>query len=187
MLGIHVSRKNFEAFVHFWRVIGYMIGIEDRFNLCTDSWETTKPRLELILSDVYRPYLAGATSVFEDMATALLDGLWCFNPFLTSSSFLYFTRMITECEGYTYMSSDLKMIEDRDESVEKINSLHWYSKLLVLFQYTVHTFFLNFFIFRWYFNSQIYISIFIMHWFPFLAIFKYGIKNAYVKILRGQK
>lgn len=27
ILGVQVSRKNFEAFIHFWRVIGNMIGM----------------------------------------------------------------------------------------------------------------------------------------------------------------
>lgn len=30
MLGIQYSTADMEAFIHFWRVLGYMLGIEDR-------------------------------------------------------------------------------------------------------------------------------------------------------------
>lgn len=30
-LGVQVTDRNIEAFIHFWRVIGFMMGIQDRF------------------------------------------------------------------------------------------------------------------------------------------------------------
>ena len=41
------SDKNMEAFVHFWRVIGYYMGMDDRFNLAKD-WPIAKLRSFLI-------------------------------------------------------------------------------------------------------------------------------------------
>lgn len=185
MLGVQVSKENFEAMVHFWRVIGHMIGIQDRYNLCTDSWDTTRPRLELVLNDIYKPALERAPARFVDMANALLNGLWCFNPFMTAEAFLYYTKAMSDCCGYVYLGSDLRQL-DSAANVEsgQISRMHWYSRLILWLQFTTHTYSLNFTILRWYMNSQIRISIFIMKYFPFLAIYQFGLKKAYVRILK---
>lgn len=185
MLGIQVSQENFEAMVHFWRVIGHMIGIQDRYNLCTDSWSTTRPRIELVLSEIYRPALENAPMHFTDMATALINGLWCFNPFLTAESFLYFTKMLCDCDGYVYMGSELRQIDSAsNDANNKISRMHWYSRLILWFQFTMHTFALNFALIRWYMNSQLNVSVFIIKYFPFLAIYQFGLNKAYVRILK---
>lgn len=184
---MQVTRDNVDALVHFWRVIGHMIGIEDKYNLCTNSWPTTKLRLEIVLAEVYRPNLQNTPADFLHMATALLNGLWCFNPFLTAESFIYFTKMMSDCDGYVYMGSNLNMIEHGAEATDKLDEMHWYSRLILWFQFTMHCYLLNFVIIRWYMNSQIHVSTFIIHYFPFLAIFKFGVNKSYVRILRGDK
>lgn len=191
MLGIQVNLDDFEAFVHFWRVIGHMIGIHERYNLCTDSWRETAARLEVVLQDVYRPNLEKAPADFAHMASALIEGLWCFNPFLFTDPMLYFTRMLSDCDGYVYMGSNprrLQQVASQQQADGKsyVEQMHWWSRLMLWFQITVHTFLLNFAAVRWYMNQQIYISSFIIRWFPFLAIWQFGLRQAYVRILRGQ-
>lgn len=183
MLGIQVSQDNFEAMVHFWRVIGHMIGIQDRYNLCTDSWNTTRPRLELVLHDIYKPALEGAPARFIDMATALIEGLWCFNPFLTTETFLYFTKIMSGCEGYVYLGSDLRQLESVSNDAN-VSRMHWYSRFILFFQFTMHTYALNFALVRWYMNAQLRVSVFIIKYFPFLAIYQFGLNKAFVRILK---
>lgn len=188
VLGVQVNRDDFEAFVHFWRVIGHMIGIHERFNLCTDSWRTTAARLEVILQQVYRPALQDAPPDFAHMASALIEGLWCFNPFSFTDPMLYFTRMMSDCDGYVYLGSNPRRLLDdggNREADAKVEQMHWWYRLILWFQITVHTFLLNFAVIRWYMNQQIYISSFIIKWFPFLAIWQFGVRKAYVRILRG--
>lgn len=186
ILGVQVSRKNFEAFVHFWRVIGSLIGIEDRFNLCTDSWITTRPRLERVLEGIYRPALENTSSDFDSMANALIDGLWCFNPMLNPPSIMYFTKYLTNCSGYVYFESNLEALEvDEEQNRKIIDSMDWFSRLVLFIHITVHGYFINFSIFRWYFNLQVWISKFWITYFPFLAFYKFGIKKSYVRILEA--
>jgi hypothetical protein len=40
-LGVKRRKEDMEAFVHFWRVMGFMLGIKDEYNICTDSLDTT--------------------------------------------------------------------------------------------------------------------------------------------------
>ena len=46
-VGLHKVNKNeLKAFIHMWRCIGYILGIEDRFNICRG-----KSRVSLITSN----------------------------------------------------------------------------------------------------------------------------------------
>lgn len=187
-LGIQVSNKDLEAFVHFWRVIGHMIGIQDKYNICTDSYRTTKLRLELVLDEIYRPYLEDTSIDFMVMAKALIEGLWCLNPMLDCNAFVYFTKWMSNCKNHLYYESDLRAADvDLDESRKIIQSYNWYTRWIIFVQITSHTYLANFFVFRWYFNNQVWLNNHIIYWFPFLAFYKFGIKKSYVRILRGTK
>lgn len=184
MLGVQLSKENIEALIHFWRVIGYMIGIDDQFNICNDNWKTTYSRLEIVMSDVYRPYLEITSSDFHEMAAALINGLWCFNPFLTTESFIYYTKMMCDCHGYYYYKSDRKCLENDKEPIYL--QFNWYERLVLGFQTFLHGFLLNYAIFRWYWNHQIYMSRFIIYYFPFLAFYSFGIKKSYVRVFKDE-
>lgn len=187
-LGIQLSNKDLEAFVHFWRVIGHLIGIQEKFNLCTGSYRTTRKRLERILEDVYQPYLEDTSTDFMIMSKALIEGLWCFNPMLDVDAIIYFTKWLSDCKNYVYYESDPRAADvDLDDTRKKFQSFNWFTRWLLYLQITVHTYLLNFQPFRWYFNSQVWVSQHIIYWFPFLAFYKFGIKQSYVRILKGIK
>lgn len=188
ILGVQVSLANYEAFVHFWRVIGHMIGIEDRFNLCTDRWETTKPRLEYLLNDIYKPALENASNSFYEMAYALIDGLWCYNPMLNRAAVLYFTKYLTNCSGYLYYDSSLNALEaDTERNQRTIETLDWLSRFMLFFQVTVHGYLVNYWIFRWYFNKQVLFYKMLNINLPLLAMYKFGFSKAYVNISNEDK
>lgn len=181
--GVQVSRENFEDITHFWRVIGHMIGIEDEFNLMTDCWATTKPRLEIVCNEVYRPFLSSTTPDFHTMGDALLTGMWCFNPVLNTDAFLYYVKMACGCPNYLYLENNLDMFDSDAKQVNKLREMNWYARLILFLQYSIHVYLLNFSWIRWYMNMQIHISMAIIRWFPFLAIYYYGYKKAYLRIL----
>ena len=39
--GVHCTDADLDDYVHFWRGIGYLLGIDDRFNLCSGGLEST--------------------------------------------------------------------------------------------------------------------------------------------------
>lgn len=185
-LGIQVSNKDLEAFVHFWRVIGHLIGIKEQFNLCTDSYRATKARLERVLTDIYQPYLEDTGPDFMIMAKALIEGLWCYNPMLDSEAVVYFTKWLSNCKNYVYYESDPRAADiDLNDSRKIIQSYGWYTRYILYLQITAHTYLINFAPFRWYLNNQVWISKYIIYWFPFLAFYKFGFKKSYVRILKG--
>lgn len=188
MLGIQLSSKDLEAFVHFWRVIGYIIGIKDEYNLCTESYQTTKIRLKLMLTNIYRPYLEKTSDDFMKMSRAMIEGLWCFNPMLDTEASVYLTKWMAGCKNYVYFESDPRIADiDIDDSRKIIQTYNWYTRWILYLQITAHTYLVNFLPFRWYFNNQVWMAQHIIYWFPFLAFYKFGIKNSYVRILKGVK
>lgn len=184
MVGVQTTDEDLEAFIHFWRVIGHMIGLDDKYNLCTDSWSTTKPRLEAMLTYVYQPSLeiASTSEKFREMSRALITGLWCFNPFLSFDAYTFFMKMVTGCQNYDYFEKN-----PSDQLKENLEKLGWYDRVLLYLVAVVHTCWLKISILRWYFNGQISLSLQIIYYFPFLAIFKFGIRDSYVRILKGDK
>lgn len=187
-LGVQVCQKDLEAFVHFWRTMGFMFGIKDQYNLCSDTLEETRERLEIISNDIYRPLLEQTNDDFLSMATALIEGLWCFNPMLDTNASIYFTKWLTECKNFVYFESDPRAAEtDLDSSRKLLASFNWCTRCKIFLQISAHVYLVNFFIFRWYFNLQVWLAKHIIHWFPFLAIYMYGIKKAYVRILQKTK
>lgn len=187
-LGIQISNKDMEAIVHFWRVIGYLIGIDDKYNVCTDSYRTTRLRLKLMLINIYRPFLEETGNDFQIMARALLEGVWCYNPMLDPDASIYFVKWIAGCKNFIYFESDPRIVDiDTNDSRSIIQSYGWYTRLVIYLQIATHTFFLNFAFCRWYLNSQLWVSNYIIYWFPFLAFYKFGIKDSYIRILKGTK
>ncbi|XP_063704779.1 uncharacterized protein LOC134834143 isoform X2 [Culicoides brevitarsis] len=172
-LGLIYDEYDLDAFCHFWRVLGYMLGIKDEYNICKETFRETEDRLEAIRSQIYRPYIQKCTQDFITMTKDLIEGFWCFNPMLDYDSFMYFVKYLTGIEEYSYWSST---------GSRNIKSLNWYSRLILYLLVTVHCVLLDFWIFRMYYNFQILYSEFLIKYFPFLAFYKFGIKESYVRI-----
>lgn len=141
-----------------------------------------------MLEDIYKPSLENTCSNFDIMANALIDGLWSFNPLLNPPSIIYYTKYLTNCSGYVYYESNLLALEaDLEQSRRIIDTLDWYSRLMLFLQITAHGYLLNFSFFRWYFNLQVWISKWLITYFPFLAFYKFGVKKSYVRILNSER
>ncbi|XP_011165516.2 uncharacterized protein LOC105199903 isoform X1 [Solenopsis invicta] len=67
-----------EAFNHFWRVNGYMLGIPDRFNLCRKNAKETIELCEKI-KDLYATYLSKPPLKFDHIISNTIDALWYFD------------------------------------------------------------------------------------------------------------
>lgn len=184
VLGVQVSRENFEALAHFWRVIGFLLGTTDEYNLFTDRWETTLPRLELIMEKIVRPNLIDPPAEFTTTVTTFLGGLWYFNPLLAPGSFIYFTKMVCDCPGYSYLESGLELINAPPTQKTNLTSMGWANRFLLWLLFTVHAYLLNFTVFRFIFNIAVALLFKGVQFVPIMAMIHFGIKSAYIKTLR---
>lgn len=122
------------------------------------------------------------------MSRALIEGLWCFNPSLNTDAAVYITKWLAGCKNFVYYGSDPEAVDiDLDDSRKIIQSYSLYTRWSIYLQITLHTYLVNFVTFRWYFNQRVWLAQKIIYWFPILAIYKFGIKQAYVRILNGVK
>uniref|UniRef100_A0A182JV93 ER-bound oxygenase mpaB/mpaB'/Rubber oxygenase catalytic domain-containing protein n=1 Tax=Anopheles christyi TaxID=43041 RepID=A0A182JV93_9DIPT len=185
-LGVQYDPADMEAFVHLWRVIGHMMGIEDRFNACTDRFETTEQRMSLIANEILKPALLNHTAEFVKMGKALIEGLWCFNPFIEFDCFLFLTMRFNNIPGYHYWDEEATPGAKELESAVKrpYEQFSQYARFLLYCVCYIHSVLLYIGLFRWYFNMQMVISRFLITYFPFLALYHFGVKDSYVRILK---
>ncbi|CAK1590414.1 unnamed protein product [Parnassius mnemosyne] len=101
-----MQEGDWEAYNHFWRVIGHMIGLEDRYNICRKSVDETRQVCKILLDRVFTPCLDNVPEYFEHMARVMLDGMWSVNPTVNTTAFLYWARYLADVPGYIYTEAE---------------------------------------------------------------------------------
>lgn len=175
-----------ECTTHMWRVVGYLLGIKDEYNLCATSWAETKRRMELVMARVYTPALTQTSEEFVSMTKALLEGLWPVNTSLTVDSFIFFTKRLACVEGYEYYDFDhpnySRSVPDSAQRGQEYYKLGWWDRFVVSYGLFLVTYLHQYSIVRWYLNVRVWLNLKLMYYLPYLAIWKFGIKSAYVRI-----
>lgn len=199
--GLVASHEQFEALSHFWRVIGFMLGTEDRFNACGETLEETKSRLLAIKEDLMLPATENPFPGVEDYVRTGFEGMWHSDPSLHFGEFsegfvkdfcLNFILLQTDSlkfvmkraiglPGYHFFESENK---NGDKSV--FDSLSLYTKFRVVVEIFVYEYLSHIFLFRWFFNLMRF-SLALLSKYPFLAIRSFGKKYAYVEIMKPKK
>lgn len=203
-LGMNCSQEDLDAVVHMWRVLGYLLGIEDQYNLCTDSYEGTVARLNEMFYNVVTPVMyKPPENHFHTMSDAMLSGLWSFVPIITTPSFVYLAKMLSGVPGYVYSDEDraeqLVYLKSHGHNIDRAGQLekelreksklaayedlHWWDRFVINFVcYVCHLCYVSV-LWRIFFKWQIHSSRFLITYFPFLAFHRFGFRDSYVRIL----
>lgn len=72
--GIKCTQRELEDYVYFWRGVGYLLGIDDRYNVCSGNYVETYAVCKEIERDVMFRGLLEPPAEFETMADAYIDG-----------------------------------------------------------------------------------------------------------------
>ena len=80
--------QDLEGFIHCWRLFGWLLGIEDRFNLCAGSVEQVKQLCMEIESKLIVPHMSKVDSRYERMSRVLCDGVNQLFPFVSFEGIL---------------------------------------------------------------------------------------------------
>ncbi|XP_070160410.1 uncharacterized protein [Polyergus mexicanus] len=176
-LGVKTTPEELEGVVHLWRVIGSMLGMDDKFNLCTGTVEETRALCQRILEDVFVPSLAKKNDHFDEMGNVMLQSLWPINFNIEPVAFMAFTF---------YLASSTA--RNNNQSIEMDTStMPFYSWYLFNLQHFVLKYLMRpsawwSSFFRAIFNALMRLSIFFMEKYPFLAYWTFGKKYANVNI-----
>jgi hypothetical protein len=74
--GFHLTnREEFEYYIYFWKVIGYCMGIEDRFNICLDDYEQSVAYFDICFKECYKKHLDRQCDVVQ-MGMKLTEGVF---------------------------------------------------------------------------------------------------------------
>lgn len=178
-LGITTTKAELDGLVHFWRVIGYILGMEDKYNICMETVEETQALCKRILNEVFLPALANRSKTFNEMGRVLLESLWCVTPLIEPEAFTAFTF---------YLASTAAVNNNHSLKID-IDSMTAYSKFVLRLQLFTHRYLLQpkywwSGIFHIFFNALMRLSIYLTEHFPFLAYYLFGVKQSHVKIFR---
>lgn len=178
-LGVQHSQEGVEGFVHLWRTIGYMLGLEDRFNLCTDDFETSAQRMALVNAHFLRPSLQNPSAEFVHMTKIMIEGMWCYSILLNYEAFMFMTKRLSNVPGHHYWDD-----EPRDGAKTVYREMGWLDRVMLHILMVVHEVLLNFTLARWLLNWVFLFNTNVMNkYLPLLAMMKHGVRKAYVKIV----
>jgi len=94
--GAHsVSDEDMGCFVHLWRCLGYILGLEDRYNFCNGDLETVRQRTRDIIRLWMKPALREVSRDWEHMTRCLVEGISYYIPAISFEiSLLYLCSML---------------------------------------------------------------------------------------------
>lgn len=127
LLGIrHDNKKDREGFIHFWAVMGHMLGVMDKFNICLYPLEVVEQICYICLRYIFIPILQLETPEFKQMTEALTDGLAQFIPNLTYESQYFLTKRVAGIPGYQYwVDKDKEVLCRSLFNDEEVKALHY--------------------------------------------------------------
>ncbi|XP_011167497.2 uncharacterized protein LOC105201244 [Solenopsis invicta] len=180
-LGIKTTPEEMEGVVHLWRVIGSMLGMEDRFNLCSGTVEETRALCQRLLEEVFVPALSKEERKknvhFDHMGNALLEGLWPINNSIDPIAFTAFTFYLVSS---TARNNNYSI--EIDSKTMPFRSWYLFNLQHFVLKYLMRPSAWWSPVFRSIFNNLMRLSIFCLRHFPFLAYWTFGKKYAKVKI-----
>lgn len=206
--GITNDPEMLHAFSHFWRVIGHMIGIEDRFNLANGDLDTVTSRCAAIFRHILVPGLMNAKKDLPMMANAYFDGLMGVSSEFEAEKFIFISKRMSMVPGYYitererhdqlafiekyphYVPNKEELVQEMGQYEEKCKSfsqLKWAQRWdIMITDYILLNIVPKCDLARRIFNWINDLRIFFVKHMPILAIYRFGYKNAFVRVLNDE-
>ncbi|EFN83704.1 hypothetical protein EAI_10240 [Harpegnathos saltator] len=160
--GVHFKPEEEKAFIHFWRVVGHILGISDRINICRKSVAETRELLQMII-DKFSEYLSDPSPEFDELLEPMLSGLWYGNLSVNQETLLTFTY--------------------RFYNVKREVPLGWYSWLNMKYHEIVFRLLLVPYIgpiLKIFINQITFMTIFFVRYLPLIAWISFGKKKSQI-------
>ncbi|XP_056640076.1 uncharacterized protein LOC130447334 isoform X1 [Diorhabda sublineata] len=116
-----VSEEDWKGLHHYWRVMGYLLGIEERFNICSPPLDTSKKIAEYLVQKLILPEMEKKNPIY--LNTTKVASL-CFKPMLL--------ELETNCV-VNYLYNLLKQRDVANMYVANYVDLKWYSRVYYKF------------------------------------------------------
>lgn len=155
-----------------------------RFNICRESVEETREICNELVERVFKPYMLKKHQDFYDMSNALLSGMWCMMPLFIHKPFIHIiATVIVKSSSQNVKSinnNDTRIVKSTVYQIPDFKLKNWekiYAQVVVGFMRLF-----RFSAFRIFHQYVIYIALWLMEYFPFLAYYSFGRANSHIKI-----
>lgn len=185
MFGIVGSYEQFDAYNHFWRLIGYMLGTEDRFNACGETVEETQSRLQAIAEDMLVPGWKDPYPECLPYAKVTFDGVWTGTPTAHYETTMFMIKRAIGFPGYYCFDSESTGFEEENRKLFAEMSL--FTKFNIYLDVIMYEYLSHVFIFRWIFNIFRMLMALLDTIYPILAVIRFGKKYAFVEVMKKRK
>ena len=138
-------------------------------------------RLEVVRKEFLLPALQFPPKDFEKMTRHISNGLWCFNPRDAYNVVTFMIKRMIGVPNFGYHEEELE--KNCDKSKLELYKLSYYERFEAWAVCFIHEYLLQFAFFRWFFNLDTKFHEILITYFPFLAFYKFGWRNAYVRIM----
>ncbi|XP_022248873.1 uncharacterized protein LOC106465301 [Limulus polyphemus] len=119
-LGIYCSQEDLESLVHFWRGVGYQLGIDDRFNICDGSLVETEAVFHKIMDIVWKPTIKSPLPEAVQMSKDIIQAMSIVIPFLHWTAMMKFWCRLM---GVPFKEKVLFALLDYDVQVIEVSCL----------------------------------------------------------------
>ncbi|XP_066142865.1 uncharacterized protein [Euwallacea fornicatus] len=164
----NITDEDWKGFIHLWRVVGHLLGIEDRFNICRESVRETREICEKLIHKVFIPKMNQMDQESLLMIKLLINGLWVIQPMLNFNTLMYILQMVA--------------MNDKNYKINELKALSLWEKCNLYILFFIF-YCIRWTPFRWYFNYTHKRDLWLIKNFPFLVYYKFGFKNSRVQIL----
>jgi hypothetical protein len=73
--GIKHTQQESEDYVFFWRGIGYLLGVKDEFNICSENYNDFYRLVKELEKEIVYPGIRDPPSEFETLSNAYIDSV----------------------------------------------------------------------------------------------------------------
>lgn len=97
--GAHsITDEELDSFVHLWRCIGYLLGVEDKYNFCNGDLQTIRQKTNDLIEFICKPNFRRITQDWEHMTRCITEGISYYVPGVTFEvSLMYLCNMFGLC------------------------------------------------------------------------------------------
>lgn len=155
-----------------------------RVNLCAENFDETLERLKVVQDEFLMPALQFPPKDFAPMTRYIANGLWCFNPRDAYDVIIFLIKRMVGVPNFYYHDEEIP--KDFDKSRLQVYKFGYVDRFTTWFVVFTHEYLLQFSILRWFFNLDTLFHEWLITYIPFLAVYQFGLKNAYVRILEKE-
>lgn len=94
------NQKERKAFLHFWAVLNYLIGVKDHYNIGLLPIKAAEIEFDMIMRNILGPYLQLETVAFKRMVGDMIQGMSPYIDFMDYDSQMFLVKRAVGIPGY---------------------------------------------------------------------------------------